>query len=161
MSENFVADQSVQSPRVVTKKGSSRPLVRRHFQLVKSSRAYLQVEHMKKVEKALQEGRGQMTKLPYVPMIDVSFCSTGFVTRHRDPATGEIIHCLSSGESDAARSLLWLPGHVRLYSQVALPRQVTMRIADQLGIDHPRFPDRKTYLVMTTDLVHVRHEEAS
>ena len=87
------------------KSEQTKPLVRRKIRLAYSSRAYQKVDHQRKVEIALQEGRGQTDFLPYRPMISVRFSSNGFCSRHLDSATGKKIHALSSRESDLARSI--------------------------------------------------------
>jgi len=134
---------------------------KRHLncQLSHSRRAYRQDDYRRKVEIAISKGLGRMDVTPYRPWISVAFSSKGFVTRHPDPVTGFAIHALSSGESDWVRTLLSLPGHLGLFSQVALPRQDTMRIAKEMGRKYPFFPDHKTPLVMTTDLVQVRWDD--
>jgi hypothetical protein len=89
--------------------------------------------------------------VPFIPIH--TFAGSGFSTRLCCPVSRDIIHCHSLGEAAWARLLCWTTGgHANLFSQVALPRQDTLRIASALGIRHPRYPDG-TCCVMTTDFV--------
>ena len=121
-----------------------------------SKLAFTQVDYKRKAIIAWARGLGDITRVPYLPWVSIRFNSSGFCSRHLDPVTGEILHSLSSGESDWIRSLLWLSGHAGMYSQVRIPRQDTLRIAKKNGYRHPKYPDGVTPYVLTTDLVQIR-----
>ena len=128
-------------------------LKRRKTRLGYSRRAYKQKDHARSAEISLAKGWGNISIEPYMPFIPIHrFAGSGFSTRLCCPVSKDIIHCHSLGESAYARLLMWTPGHRRLYSQVALPRQHTLQIAESLGIRHPRYPDG-TLCVMTTDFL--------
>jgi hypothetical protein len=81
----------------------------------------------------------------------------GFFYRHVDPVTGTVLVAHSKAESDAIRSLLWVPGHAELLTHFNLEQASTVRLAAVLGIRHPRLRDG-SIAVMTTTLVHIINE---
>ena len=133
----------------------NRTVNRRKVRLTFSSVAFFKKDYAASAAIALKKGWGQIGTEPYRPFIPVHrFAGCGFSVRLCCPRTGESIHCHSLGEANWGRILLWQEGHVQLFSQVAIPRQDSMRIAAKLGIKHPVYPD-KTMAVMTTDFVHL------
>jgi hypothetical protein len=133
-------------------------LKRRKFRMGFSSRAFHQKDYARSAEIALLKRWGIIGPGPYHPFIPVRrLAGSGFSGRLICPYTGELIDCHSKGEINWARLLLWVEGHRRLFPQVALPRQATMRIAKEQKVIHPRYPDG-TPAVMTTDFVHLTEQ---
>jgi hypothetical protein len=128
---------------------------RRKIRLTFSSKAYNKKNFAASAAIALKKGWGQIGVEPYHPFIPVhQLAGYGFSVRLCCPRTGESIHCHSLGEANWARIHLWTKGHKRLFTQVIIPRQASQRIAKELGIKHPNYPDG-TPVVMTTDAVHL------
>jgi len=128
---------------------------RRKIRLTFSSKAFNKKSFAASAATALEKGWGQIGVEPYHPFIPVNrLAGYGFSVRLCCPCTGESIHCHSLGEANWNRIHLWTTGHKRLFTQVAIPRQASQRIAKELGIIHPTYPDR-TPVVMTTDAVHL------
>jgi hypothetical protein len=97
--------------------------------------------------------RGRMDNEPYEPLIGASTPTIGYATRMHDPMTDGCQTCLSNAESDVVRDHFYRPGYQRSFTQVALDRPSTMKIADLYKLLHPTYPDKKTPLIMSTDHV--------
>jgi TnsA endonuclease N terminal len=67
--------------------------------------------------------------------------------------TGRIHHLLSDLERDTFFLFDWRESVCDIREQFPLDREVTLRIADQLGVRHPRDPISDTPIIMTTDLL--------
>jgi hypothetical protein len=128
---------------------------RRKFRMRFSSKAFFQKNKAREAELALGRGWGIIGCEPYYPYIPVHrYAGSGFAVRPLCPLTGELIHCHSLGEGHFALQLLWAEDHVRLFSQVAIPRNDSVPIAKFLKIVHPRF-SCGTPSVRTLDFVHL------
>jgi len=110
----------------------------------------------KKIEKLLEEGRGQGTGADYRPWIEVGdFSSKGRGNRVPDPKNGRIHHFFSDLEMRFFCILFWDDRNVDIREQYPLDWKETGAIADQLGINHTVNPDGSLF-VMTTDFLVTR-----
>lgn len=105
--------------------------------------------------KRIKEGRGQGTLAEYLPWLTIhDLASLGVSSRVRGFTTGRIHHLLSGFETaffyilDASDKVLDIREQFPL-----LPLESTLRIADELGIRHPRDPVSKYPYVFTSDFV--------
>lgn len=101
------------------------------------------------------QGLGQGVSAAYKPWIDVrSFSSNGRVSRTPGTTTGREHHLLSDNEDNFCLIADYAKSVVDIREQFPLlPEEHTQRIAAYLGIRHPRYPNSKTPLVMTTDFL--------
>jgi hypothetical protein len=99
------------------------------------------------------QGLGQGEGNVYKPWIDVrSFSSKGRSSRAPGITTGRTHHVFSDNEDNFCLMADFAKNIVAIYEQFPLlPEEHTQRIATCLGIRHPRYPNSKTPLVMTTD----------
>ncbi|HEY8099302.1 MAG TPA: TnsA endonuclease N-terminal domain-containing protein, partial [Burkholderiaceae bacterium] len=99
------------------------------------------------------QGLGQGEGAAYRPWIDVrSFSSKGRCSRAPGITTGRIHHVFSDNEDDVCLMADFAKNIVAIHEQFPLfPEEHTQRIATCLGIRHPRYPNSKTPLVLTTD----------
>jgi hypothetical protein len=114
-----------------------------------------------KIQAMIRAGRGQGEGADYIPWLQIGdFSSQGRSHRIQDHKNGRIHHLFSDLESDYYHILAWTDSVVDIREQYPLlPRSETERIADELGIRHPRNPGGKINEVMTTDfLVTVRDQ---
>jgi hypothetical protein len=103
-----------------------------------------------KLKKGLGQGHGQDYK-PFLHPREVP--SRGLATRIKGWKTGRAHYFLSKLERDYFFALEWSPIVRDIREQFPLPREATLRIAERLGIRHPRDPKTKEPVVMTTDFV--------
>ena len=123
---------------------------------------------MDRLPQMLKAGYGQGTGSQYRPWIEVIHLpSRGLVCRVRGLTTGRVHHLLSQLETTYWYALDWAPSVVDIREQFPLlPIEDTLRIAERLCYRHPRHPQTRRPIVMTTDfLVTIRlhgqeHDEA-
>ncbi len=86
----------------------------------------------------------------YIPYITTSeFNSLGTTSVIRDWKTGRGVHCLSQGEALWYYILRWDDDNVDIREQYPLENKITVQIAQELGVKHPRNDDH----IMTTDFL--------
>ncbi len=101
-----------------------------------------------------KEGRGSDRGAAYKPWLTVrDEPSSGRSHRPNGLKTGRVHHLLSDIERDLFFLFDWPESVTDIREQFPLDRQITQRIADQLGIRHPRDTGTQVPLVMTTDLL--------
>lgn len=84
--------------------------------------------------------------------------SRGLVCRIRGLTTGRVHHLLSQLETTYWYALDWASSVVDIREQFPLlPIEDTLRIADRLGYRHPRHPQTRRPIVMTTDFLVTVH----
>lgn len=123
---------------------------------------------MDRLPQMLKAGYGQGTGSQYRPWIEVMHLpSRGLVCRVGGLTTGRVHHLLSQMETRYWYALDFAPSVVDIREQFPLlPIEDTLRIAERLGYRHPRHPQTRRPIVMTTDfLVTIRlhgqeHDEA-
>lgn len=101
-----------------------------------------------KEERGTGHGKGY---LPWLKVQDVS--SMGRSTRAPGSKTGREHHLLSDIETAVFHLLDWSDDVRDIREQFPLDRELTRTLAAQMGIRHPKDPDSKVDLVMTTDVV--------
>jgi hypothetical protein len=101
------------------------------------------------------QGLGQGEGAAYRPWIDVrAFSSKGRASRAPGLTTGRTHHLLSDIEDKFCLLADYAPNTIDIREQFPLlPEESTQQIAHQLSILHPRYPNSKTPLVMTTDFL--------
>lgn len=100
------------------------------------------------------EGRGTgmlETYLPWITVRDIS--SLGLSTRTKGWKTGRTHHVLSNLELQYLYCLEWSSRVTDIREQYPLPLEDTLYIAEQAGIKHPRHPQTRSPVVMTTDFL--------
>lgn len=109
----------------------------------------------KKIERYIQEGRGQGEGAEYTPWLKVGdFSSRGRSHRIKDPKTGREHHFFSDLEADYFWHLIWNDNIVDIREQYPLlPVEEVETIALQLGYRYPCEPGENTRHVMTTDFL--------
>lgn len=111
-----------------------------------------------KITRFLKEGRGEghgKDCQPWLTIQDVS--SHGRSTRIHCRKTQREHHLLSDNETAVFILLDWSDAVTDIREQFPLDRELTRRIATEMGIAHPVDPHSRTEIVMTTDfLVDVR-----
>lgn len=99
-------------------------------------------------EKAFRSGHYQ----PFLRTEDVP--SSGNRARVRGVTSGRVHHLMSYNETLTLARLDHDPHIVQIMEQYPLlPVGRTVRIARELGIRHPMYPQSRTYVVLTTDFV--------
>ena len=107
-----------------------------------------------KLARFLKEGRGQGMGSSYKPWLTIhDVPSQGRVARIPGVKTGRLHHLLSDHESAAFFLLDWSDNVLDIREQFPLDREVTRRIAGEMGVRHPSDVRTKSDIVMTTDLV--------
>lgn len=107
-----------------------------------------------KIARFLKEGRGTGTGAAYKPWLTIQDVpSQGRSHRLRGWKTGRLHHLLSDIECGLFYLLDWSDPVRDIREQFPLDRAITQRLAEQLGIEHPRDVTTKTPLVMTTDVL--------
>ena len=109
-----------------------------------------------KIQALVRAGRGQGEGAEYIPWLQIGdFSSQGRSHRIQDHENGRIHHLFSDLEADYYHILAWADTVVDIREQYPLlPVAETERIADTLGIRHPRAPGGgKCNEVMTTDFL--------
>lgn len=109
-----------------------------------------------RVQRFLSEGRGQGCGPAYKPWLQIQDVpSSGRSHRPYGIKSGRVHHLLSDGEWKCFLKLESDPSVVEIREQFPLDRMETFRIANQLGIRHPRTLDGTPY-VMTLDFLVTR-----
>lgn len=108
-----------------------------------------------RIEKRLQEGRGQGEGASYIPWLHIQdVASQGLASRIKGWKTGRVHHLLSELETSYFYLLEWSLSVLDIREQFPLlPLEETLAIADECGIAHPKDPRNKESIVMTTDFV--------
>lgn len=120
---------------------------------------YKYVMNEKRIAKRIAEGRGSGEGAEFKPFLTIrDVSSRGGRSRVLGAKTGRVHHLLSDLEARAFYEMEWDDLVVDIREQVPLPRDVTRRIADGLGVRHPRIPKSDVDAVMTTDFVFDRRE---
>lgn len=78
----------------------------------------------------------------------------------KDLRTDRLMHLFSGIELNYYKMLLWTPDVINIFEQYPLEYEMTLKIAQGLGVKHPRDPKTKEDIVMTTDFLYeVRNEQ--
>ncbi|CEG25316.1 heteromeric transposase endonuclease subunit TnsA [Bacillus sp. B-jedd] len=106
-----------------------------------------------KYNRWIKEGRGQGEGKEYKPWLTIhDVPSSGVVSREKSWTVGRIHHLLSRLELNYFYVLDWADAVVDIREQYPLlPLDRTIEIAEDLGIPHPRDPETKEYMQITTD----------
>ncbi|MGM9979358.1 MAG: TnsA endonuclease N-terminal domain-containing protein [Clostridium sp.] len=114
----------------------------------------------KKIEERIKKGFGTGTGYEYKPWINVVNGPNGsFRDRPNGWKTGRTTQLLSHLEYNTFLGFEWSDTVVDIREQYPLQRNVTIEIAERLGILHPTYPKGETkdgeevFIVMTTDLL--------
>lgn len=107
------------------------------------------------IQKKRQAGFGQGTGSEYMPWLSVrNISSRGRSCRLYNPKIGREMTCFSKLEELYCCKLMWADEVIDIREQYPLlPREETQRIAEKLGIRHPRIPGADNDMVMTTDFL--------
>jgi hypothetical protein len=106
----------------------------------------------KRIAKFIREGRGLGTGASYAPWLTVSdIPSLGRSHRIFWPVTGRAHHLLSDFEYYAFLRKCYDDSTLDIREQFPLPREETLKIAEELGVRHPKFSG--VNIVATTDLL--------
>lgn len=107
------------------------------------------------IDKRIREGRGQGSGSDYKPWLTIQdVASQGLVTRERGWKTNRLHQMLSKLELAYFYVLEWAPLVSDIREQYPLlPREETIRIAQEAGIRHPTDPQTRQAAVMTTDFL--------
>ena len=101
-----------------------------------------------------KEGRGTGHGADYQPWLTIGDVpSRGRSHRPKSTKTGRVHHLLSDIERHTFHLFDWDDAVTDIREQFPLDRDITPRIAEQLGVEHPRDVKTRTPLVMTTDFL--------
>jgi hypothetical protein len=116
-----------------------------------------------KIARFLKEGRGKGSGADYKPWLTIQdVSSSGRVSRLRGWKTNRLHHLLSDHETALFLLLEWSDVVLDIREQFPLDRDITRRIAADMGVAHPADPRTRVDLVMTTDfLVDVQTPQGS
>lgn len=107
-----------------------------------------------KITRFVKEGRGQGHGWEYRPWLTVQdVSSSGRSTRIHSSKTGREHHLLSDIETATFLLLDWSNAVIDIREQFPLDRDVTQRIATEMGVLHPADSQSRTDIVMTTDFL--------
>jgi len=108
-----------------------------------------------RIEKWLQEGRGQGRGADYRPWLRIQDVpSRGLAHRIKGWKTGRVHHFLSQFEAHFFYALEWSPQVEDIREQFPLlPLEETLDIARACGVRHPTDPRSRHPVVMTTDFL--------
>ena len=107
-----------------------------------------------KIDRFLKEGRGQGCGAEYRPWLRVQDVSSfGRSSRIHSRKTGREHHLLSDLETAVFLLLDWSNAVTDIREQFPLERDVTRRIASEMGVRHPVDSQSRTEIVMTTDFL--------
>ncbi len=107
-----------------------------------------------KIERFIAQNRGKGEGSTYKPWLTIQdLPSSGRSHRIHSLKTGRTHQLLSDLEKYAFLSYEWNDAVTDIREQYPLLREDTLRIAKDLGIDHPKDPNTKCNIVMTTDLL--------
>ncbi len=108
----------------------------------------------KQIERFRKEGRGEGHGPDYRPWLNIGdVASRGRSHRLRGIKSGHVHHLLSDVECSFLFILDWSDRVTDIRECYPLKREVTQRIAAELGIRHPIDIPSRTPLVMTTDFL--------
>jgi hypothetical protein len=109
----------------------------------------------KKIEKWINEGRGQGEGVNYKPWLTIQDVpSKGVVSREKGWKSRRIHHLMSQLEYKYFLTLEWSDSVIDIREQYPLlPIERTLEIAEFLGIKHPTDPTTQEPIVMTTDFM--------
>jgi hypothetical protein len=116
-----------------------------------------------KLTRFLKEGRGTGSGADYKPWLTIQdVSSSGRVSRVHGRKTHRLHHFLSDHETSFFFLLDWSDAVVDIREQFPLDRDITRRIAAEMGIRHPADTKTKVDIVMTTDfLVDIRGSQGT
>lgn len=107
-----------------------------------------------KIKRFIAQNRGKGEGSTYKPWLTIQdLPSSGRSHRIHSLKTGRTHQLLSDLEKYAFLSYEWNDAVTDIREQYPLQREDTIRIAKDLGIDHPKDPNTKCNIVMTTDLL--------
>ena len=107
-----------------------------------------------KVSRFLIEGRGQGSGRAYQPWLTIQDVSShGRSTRIHSRKTQREHHLLSDNETAVFLMLDWSDKVTDIREQFPLDRDLTRRIAAEMGVVHPVDPHTRIDIVMTTDFL--------
>ena len=107
-----------------------------------------------KVARWCKEGRGQGTGRDYQPWLTIHDISSRVrSSRVLGWTTGRLHHCLSDHETNLFYLYDWMDCITDIREQFPLDQELTMKIAESIGVKHPRCPASTDINVMTTDFV--------
>jgi hypothetical protein len=107
-----------------------------------------------KISRFVKEGRGQGHGAEYRPWLTVQDVSSrGRSTRIHGCKTGREHHLLSDMETATFLLLDWSNAVTDIREQFPLDRDVTRKIATEMGVRHPVDSQSQTDIVMTTDFL--------
>lgn len=111
-----------------------------------------------KIARWIKQERGQGSGAAYKPWLTIhDVPSIGRASRFFGKITGREHHLLSDIERGVCLALDAAEGVVDIREQFPLAREITIAIAGEMGVPHPK--DRGVDIVMTTDfLVDIRRE---
>lgn len=113
-----------------------------------------------KIVRFLKQGRGAGRGKDYKPFLTVfDLPSHGLSCRMLSRKYDRVHHLFSTLERSAFLIYDWDDRIEEIREQFPLPRELTRRLARQMGIRHPRDPRTKVDIVVTTDQVlSLRHD---
>jgi len=101
-----------------------------------------------------KEGRGEGHGIDYKPWLTIQDVpSKGRSSRIPSSKTPREHHLLSDNERGIFLLLDWSDNVVDVREQFPLDRDITRRIAKEMGVAHPMDPRTRTDIVMTTDFL--------
>ena len=107
-----------------------------------------------KITRFLKEGRGEGHGSDYQPWLTIHDVSShGRSTRIHCHKTQREHHLLSDNETAVFLLLDWSDAVTDIREQFPLDRELTRRIATEMGVTHPADPHSRTDIVMTTDFL--------
>lgn len=112
------------------------------------------------IERLTREGRGEGRGATYKPwVLTTDFYSLGRTHALYSHKTRRTHHLLSDGERDGFFLLEWSREVLDIREQFPLPRDITLEIAQELGIRHPYYPGTQVACVMTIDLLATKRDQ--
>jgi TnsA endonuclease N terminal/TnsA endonuclease C terminal len=117
----------------------------------------------KLIARRLSEGRGKGSGRNYQPWLRVQDVpSKGRIHRIKGCTTGRVHHLLSDLEAKVFYTFDYSPSVRDIREQFPLlPLEETLAIAEECSVTHPADPMTRQPIVMTTDLLVMRHFEGS
>ena len=114
-----------------------------------------------KINRFYKEGRGQGVGIEYKPWLTIQDVSSrGLSSRIHGRTTGREHHLLSKLEADAFFIYDWDDSVIDIREQFPLNRDLTRKIANEMGVKHPYDNKGKVDIVMTTDfIVDIRNKD--
>lgn len=108
----------------------------------------------KKIKEMIKEGVGSGYGIDYKPWIHVTGGgSEGKLIRPKGWKTGRAHQFLSQLEYHTFLAFDWNDAVIDIREQYPLKRNETEKIAEDLGIKHPKYPSTDVNIVMTTDMI--------